>query len=61
MLGCGRVGDIVRMLFFFRDLLFSRHSWKDLVMMSGKGSAKTVDSIAPKRGFCAGRGQILVI
>ena len=47
MLGCGRVGDKVKKRCFLRDLLYSRHSSEGLVMMSGEGPAKTVDSMAP--------------
>ena len=47
VLGCGRVGDKVKKCCFLRDLLYSRHSWEGLVMMSGEGPAKTVDSMAP--------------
>ena len=48
------MGDLVKMPGFFRDLLYSRQGWEGLVMMSGKGSGKTVDSSAPSRGFCSG-------
>ena len=54
VLRCGRVGDIVKMPCFFRDLLYFRHGWEGLVMISGEGSGKPVDSSASRRGFCSG-------
>ena len=61
MLAWGRVGDIVKMRCFFRDFLYSRHGWEGLIIMSGEGQAKTVDSMATGVGIlCWGVARLVI-
>ena len=55
VLGCGHISHIVKMHYFFKNLLLYSHAWikqtKYIEMMTKEGSTKIVNFITPGQGF----------
>ena len=62
VLGCGHISHIVKMHYFFKNLLYSQamiRQTKYIVMMTKEGSTKIVNFMTPGAGdLVLGRGHI---